>query len=377
MSAMKSMERKAQQQTLSIRVSDSLREYLERAKEVMSSSRGDGVSTSEVAKMLLESAREDRLDHRFEVANLQRNAAESLWSIRQKWEQQLGLSHAEWLFLARYVQVGCEEVVEDPRCPKPESFAQVLEAFLAVRALRLDRGVALDKYYLGNLAPTNEPPLNDRQLDAEMVPNMTTKLIQALRHSGSPSRPAFAGRNLFVALRDETLPEIAAINDAISHNLPTLFRMAARGHWLAERKPIRTPGRTSTSVCRTFPPLCSGDQRLSVLVTIGGEVEILLELDGKGVTYPLNRYPLVREFAAMFALLESGRNWRGREFFGYTNGCDVGCASRYCFRIRRNDIVVSFTRQEWQSLRDLFEKTLAIPELRQTLEELSLVYGEI
>lgn len=109
MSAMKSMERKAQQQTLSIRVSDSLREYLERAKEVMSSSRGDGVSTSEVAKMLLESAREDRLDHRFEVANLQRNAAESLWSIRQKWEQQLGLSHAEWLFLARYVQVGCEE----------------------------------------------------------------------------------------------------------------------------------------------------------------------------------------------------------------------------------------------------------------------------
>jgi len=95
------MERRAQQQTLSIRVSDSVREYLERVKQVMSSCRGDGVSTSEVAKMLLESAKEDRLDHRLEVANLQRNTAESLWSIRQKWEQQQGLSHAEWLFLAR------------------------------------------------------------------------------------------------------------------------------------------------------------------------------------------------------------------------------------------------------------------------------------
>ena len=61
------MERKAQQQTLSIRISDALREYLERAKNVMSSSRGDGVSTSDVAKMLLESAKDDRLDHRLEA----------------------------------------------------------------------------------------------------------------------------------------------------------------------------------------------------------------------------------------------------------------------------------------------------------------------
>src|ERR1035438_7945989 len=63
MSTMKSMERKAHQQTLSIRVSDSVREYLERVKEVMSSSPGDRVSTSEAAKMLLESAK-DRSEER-------------------------------------------------------------------------------------------------------------------------------------------------------------------------------------------------------------------------------------------------------------------------------------------------------------------------
>ena len=120
---MKSMERKAQQQTLSISVSDSLCEYLERAKEVMSSTRADGVSTSEVAKVLLESASGERLDHRFEVAHLQQSPAASLWSIRQKWEQQLGLSYAEWLFLARYAQVGCEEVVEDLNARNPRSGA--------------------------------------------------------------------------------------------------------------------------------------------------------------------------------------------------------------------------------------------------------------
>ena len=76
------MERKAQQQTLSIRISDALREYLERAKNVMSSSRGDGVSTSDVAKMLLESAKDDRLDHRLEVADLQQSASESLCAPR-------------------------------------------------------------------------------------------------------------------------------------------------------------------------------------------------------------------------------------------------------------------------------------------------------
>jgi multidrug efflux pump subunit AcrB len=78
------MERKPQQQTLSIRVSDSLREFLERSKQVISAGRGESVSLSDVAKVLLESAREDRLDFRLEVADLQKSPTESLCAIRQK-----------------------------------------------------------------------------------------------------------------------------------------------------------------------------------------------------------------------------------------------------------------------------------------------------
>ena len=65
-----SMQRKPQQQTLSIRISDSLREFLERSKRVVSNGRGESVSISDIAKSLLESAKDDRLDFRLEVAEL-------------------------------------------------------------------------------------------------------------------------------------------------------------------------------------------------------------------------------------------------------------------------------------------------------------------
>src|SRR5260370_1859992 len=51
-----------QQQTLSVRISEALRQRLDRAKKLMSSRTGESVSTSEIAKQFLESAREDRLE---------------------------------------------------------------------------------------------------------------------------------------------------------------------------------------------------------------------------------------------------------------------------------------------------------------------------
>src|ERR1700685_4635115 len=121
------MERKPQQQTLSIRISDALREFLERSKHVMSNGRGESVSTSDVAKILLESAKDDRLDFRLEVAELQQSPTQALWTVRRKWEQKRDLSRAEWIFLAQYIQVACENTREDLSYSAPEAFAVVLE----------------------------------------------------------------------------------------------------------------------------------------------------------------------------------------------------------------------------------------------------------
>ena len=60
---------KPQQQTLSTRIPESLREFLELSRKFITDGNRDTVSISDVAKLLLESAKQDRLDFRFEVAN--------------------------------------------------------------------------------------------------------------------------------------------------------------------------------------------------------------------------------------------------------------------------------------------------------------------
>jgi hypothetical protein len=69
-----------QQPVISIRVSEALRSRLERLKELLSKKSGENVTTSEVAKQLLESAREDRL----EVAELLADATAALAGARAR-----------------------------------------------------------------------------------------------------------------------------------------------------------------------------------------------------------------------------------------------------------------------------------------------------
>jgi len=99
-------EKPTQGQTLSLRISDALFARLERAKQLMSSKKGDSVSTSEVAKQLLESAREDR----FEVADLMAKPTDTLLEIRRKGEAQHILSRAEWILLSHFAQRGSKRI---------------------------------------------------------------------------------------------------------------------------------------------------------------------------------------------------------------------------------------------------------------------------
>jgi len=74
------MTEKAQQQTLSLRVSDAVRSRLERARSMLAAKTGENVSTSEIAKQLLESSRDDRL----EVVGMLENATATMTEIRAK-----------------------------------------------------------------------------------------------------------------------------------------------------------------------------------------------------------------------------------------------------------------------------------------------------
>jgi hypothetical protein len=68
-----------QTQTLSLRMSEALRKRLEDIRKLTALKKGESVSTSEIAKQLLESAREER----FEVVELLAKPTESLIEIKR------------------------------------------------------------------------------------------------------------------------------------------------------------------------------------------------------------------------------------------------------------------------------------------------------
>jgi hypothetical protein len=84
------VEQPPQSLTLSLRISEVLRKRLEDIRQFTAKRTGGIVSTSEIAKQLLESAREDRL----EVVDLLARPTASLLTIRRKGESGQPLSRA-------------------------------------------------------------------------------------------------------------------------------------------------------------------------------------------------------------------------------------------------------------------------------------------
>ena len=80
-----------QTQTLSLRISEALHKRLEDIRKLTALRKGESVSTSEIAKQLLESAREDR----FEVVELLARPTEALAEIRRKGEAGQMLTRAQ------------------------------------------------------------------------------------------------------------------------------------------------------------------------------------------------------------------------------------------------------------------------------------------
>ena len=367
------VERKPQQQTLSIRVSDALREFLERSKHVISAGRGESVSTSDVAKILLESAKDDRLDVRLEVSDLGRKPTESLVAIRKKWEVGHPRTRAEWIFMAQYIQVACEELTEDPFAPGPEPMAVMLEVLLAVRGLRTDRGSGLDRYYLGNLIDAGK--WNERTLDSEVVPQLVGKLIREIRVSGNGKKAVGVGRNFYVAIRDEEFQEVAALNSVLEPFMPILFRMAARGHWIQEHRPVRLP-RDGSLPLGAVPPTKQGDVWISVSPGTT-DVNLLIGFQSRDLMYTVSTYSQIREFAAMLKAVTFGKAWQGEHFHVFANEASSEAAAYYQLQRHNDGVALSFTELQWAELQKIYASVMANPHMEAIFKELSWIYGEL
>ena len=364
-----------QQQTLSIRISESMRDYLERARKVFSAARGEVVSVSDVAKILLEGARHFHPGLPLEVAELLGASTEALAEIRTKWQHQRTLSRAELTFLAIWVQTGCERLSEDPTMPTAASYIAVLEAVLAVRDYREARSDDLDDYYRENIpVPEDEEEFFERT--AKPVPDLYRELIERLRQSPEESKPVLAGRCLFVAFRDEPFNELESVNKKLLPLMPDLFRLAARGHWIREHRPVR-PRNDGFAFVANIPPALAEGFRLTVSGTADGDLSLNITMTTRALTYPLTSYPQIREFAALLQQLEPGNVWNGRQFSGSADVATSDRSAWFHFRRYGDGVSVSLAESEWAILKNLFLAVLAEPTLQPLLNELSLMYGEL
>jgi len=366
-----------QQPVISIRVSEALRSRLERLKEVLTKKSGDNVTTSEVAKQLLESAREDRLD----VAELLANATVALAAARRKGEAGLSLARAEWIVLAYYVQLGVESHVGDPI--SPETMSGILEAFLAAYAVRRGKKSSQDTHYLSNLPVLDKQGKRVFGVAAEGidVPTAVERLIRRLKTSDvDEAWPQFAARNLYEFLEEESFG-IEAMNQALKPHWPVLWRVAARGHYLVRGYPVRDPSRSAASEHPWGPAISSvfeGGFVLSFATGSERDLSVLVSLpQARQAMYEIASWPVITEFRSMLRdwdTSEPNSLWEGRWFFGYTAmETTVPPVWIRC----QGSVSFGFTAEEWASLQEAFRRAWEMPQLQRISGELVLEYGEI
>jgi hypothetical protein len=373
------MPQKLQQHVLSLRVDDTLRRRLERARQLAASKTGGFVSTSAIAKQLLEAARDDRL----EVVDLLEHPTDTLLQIRRKGEAGQVLSRAEWTTLAHFVRHGVEALsAQTPHAVSQESLVAVLDAFVAVYDARPTADSRLDPYYLGNLSPACRPASTPGDQTPPMSSEVVRRtLIEMRRHLIDQARtwvPTMLGRNLYVLLQDDELPGAEDLTRALRPYWSALWRVAARGHYVRIHAPVREPATARERLYRPpMPSLTEGAYTVSFAHGEGREFSVLLCFPGvRGPRYPIIGYPRLAEFRTMLADLVTGdsSDWTGTYFSaGVTSPPE--CREIW-FRAHSNGVSFGFTVEEWRTVHTLFRRAWELPDIRVAWDALLREYGE-
>jgi hypothetical protein len=369
-----------QQKTLSLRISDVLHDRLERVRDVLSVKAGSRVTTSEVAKHLLESADEERL----ELVELMQKPTDALLMIREKHAQGVRLSKNEWTCIAYYAHRGMEWFTGGHSNILPDSYIAVVKAFLAVYDILPDSDTRHEDYYLGNLAD-HEFKVH-RPITRDVVLKAAAHCIHKVETAKKPYRPLSVGRNLYHALDSEKITDTNALNEVLAPYWKPLWRLAARGHYRVCSLPLRTPraaGAEHYEEESFLPPVSEpvpdGSFSLSFSTLDGTDLSVLFVFPGtRGAMYPLSRYPMLAAFRAMlFGLCDDRemQHWDGELFYAYTsrNGDEIDVS----FRAKDNGITFGFSSHEWQAVKRLFAKAWNSPEVSRTWGKLVDEYGEL
>jgi hypothetical protein len=376
------MADKTQQQTLSIRVTESMRRRLERARQLAESKTGEPVSTSEIANQFLESARDERL----EIVDLLAEPTESMLQIRRKGEAGAVLSRGEWTVLAHFLQIGVESATRQaPTLVSTDAIVAVFDAFLAVYALRISDEEGLDDYYLGNLPRESRPTTAKRpSRSSAAVRDLVTAAVRDARDRARDrstwSRPGLAARNLYAILEGDRLPGAEDLTRALRPWWSQLWRLAARGHYIRTGRPIRESDVEQEGLYETpLPAIREGDHTLNFARGAGVEFSLLLEFPpARGLRYPVVGFPRLADFRSLVEAIGPSKQdlWTGMYFSGGVT-TEASGATAVWFRARDNGITVSTSADEWAQVRRLVGRAWDVPDVRRAWDLLTLEYGEL
>ncbi len=293
----------AQQPVISIRISEALRLKLEGLKVLMSMKSGEPVSTSEAAKQLLESSKEERL----ELVSLLTEPTDSLLMIRRKADSKLPLSQAEWTAVAYFCLHGVERFANTAQTEiSYESLAGILEAFQAVYGLlRKPNKTHLDSFFVAHLPPDRQAEAKKpEEIGSDDVRRAVTHTIRMLKNpTEERQRPIFVARNLYFLLDELDFPNIERLNEALRPFWPTLWRVCARGHYFHYGKPLQdqnsSAGGMDAPLNPPLPKFEEGDYRLEFVRSPSEGFSVWLSFPGRlAPLYPVEGYPKISEFAA-------------------------------------------------------------------------------
>jgi hypothetical protein len=293
--------------------------------------------------------------------------------------------------VAHYCALGAESFTNTAQGQiSYESLAEILEAFLAAYVIaRKSKNSRLDFVYLMTLPGDKQAEAKEaNDVGNEDVRRVVTRTIQMLKNPAQKRRkPILAVRNLYRLLDEETFSNIEKLNDALWKHWTALWRVCARGHYSAHRKPLRekVPSETNDedfelAVQPALPSLEEGGYRLDLVREEGNEFSPSLQFPGTlSPRYPVCGYARIAEFRRMLEELDLERDlyqWQGYYFYAHTAILDNEETGVFFFA-RENGITFRFPMGNWQSIRNLFRRAWQEPEVIRTWEAQVLEYGEL
>ena len=369
-----------QQQVVSIRVSEDLRNRLEMLRQLISLKSGETITTSEAARQLLESAQGNRL----ELANLLTKPTENLGFARHKAHRAELLSVAEWTLIAWYCWMGAATFAETARTKiSNESIVGILRAFLDVYELRKAKKTREDAWYLSNLPPNAREGTGElREAGKDEVRRAINQTIKTLGkpQPGQP-RPMQAVQNLYHLLDELESPNVVKVNRALWPYWPILWRVAARGHYFRHGKPL--------FFARLFdhrvppPPLPGfeeGECALSLTRLQLDTFSLCLHLPGRlAPLFPITEYPAIAEFRTLLEEFDPKQDdgaWRGYYFSAYTTRAEAGDLM-VCFRSEGTGITFTLSQGDWSGIHGMMRRAWEKSEVRRLWDQWTDDYGEM